>query len=67
MNNGLLVWEAFAPTDDVPYSEVIPTNDDRPHTFGPACSCHPFWDENALVHNSFDGREAYEVGARMKS
>lgn len=61
-----LAWEYFVPSDDVSYGEVIPVNDDKPHQFGPDCPCNPQWGEDELIHNSFDGREAYETGVRLK-
>ena len=46
---------------------VIPINDLRDHeTCGMDCWCNPDYDEedNLLIHNSLDGREAYETGQR---
>jgi hypothetical protein len=44
---------------------VLPVSDIAGHMFAPQCPCVPFLDENTQVrHNSFDGREAYEMGTR---
>lgn len=49
---------------------VVPTNDLREHSsdIEVPCWCKPF--ENAdgvIVHNSMDGREAFETGERRPS
>lgn len=47
---------------------VIPVDDDREHEVDPACWCRPQETEPWLwVHNSMDGREAYERGERLPS
>lgn len=46
---------------------VIPQGDIKEHEMYPGCSCRPVQDEinlNLWIHNSFDGREAYETGER---
>lgn len=48
---------------------VAPINDLYPHDSTEFCKCDPFMDEDddettIVVHNSFDGREAYETGQR---
>lgn len=45
---------------------VYPTNDIREHILSLDCPCQPVLDEedNIVIHNSFDGREAYERGDR---
>lgn len=52
--NGLLVQESF------------PVNDIDIHAAGPGCPCQPLYhtefDSLTLVHQAFDGREAYEEG-----
>ena len=47
---------------------VYPTNDLREHILSLDCPCMPILDEedNIVIHNSFDGREAYERGERKK-
>jgi hypothetical protein len=55
-------WLAF----DNP-SEVIPLQDLKPHNSGEHCGCRPEWDEGILIHNAFDGREAFERGERRPS
>lgn len=43
-------------------SHVIPIEDLKPHTLTRACWCRPRDDENVIVHNSLDQREAIERG-----
>lgn len=47
---------------------VVPCNDLKPHVVDDegSCWCEPLYDEddNLYVHNSADGREAYETGQR---
>ena len=47
---------------------VVPTNDLRVHSCqkDPPCWCNPVYDEeqDLYIHNSADGREAYEGGWR---
>ena len=47
---------------------IVPVNDLREHVIEPdvTCWCQPTLDEedNIWVHNSMDGREDYESGAR---
>ena len=48
---------------------VIPRRDDRLHTWT-GCACRPEPNEeqpSVIVHNSFDGREAFETGERLPS
>lgn len=41
---------------------------ERPHdTFSPECWCQPREVDGVLVHNSADGREAFETGERRPS
>lgn len=48
-------------------AEVIPLYDEQYHNFGLDCWCNPqVSNEGILVHNSFDGREAYEQGIRKR-
>lgn len=58
---------------DKAWYHVYPTNDIREHVLDSAgevdlmsCPCHPEFDaeNNVIIHNSFDGREAYESGQR---
>lgn len=57
-------WLALAPFYPFP-AEVIPINDLRPHAEGsPDCWCRPTMQDGVLVHNSMDGREAYEQGRK---
>lgn len=49
---------------------VIPTNDLREHSTDSAvpCWCRPVEnDDGVIVHNSMDGREAFETGERKPS
>ncbi len=44
---------------------VLPIADLREHEASPTCWCHPVEDtetEDLYLHNSLDGREAYERG-----
>jgi len=55
----------------IPYGEfnhVIP-DDELSNHYPQNCPCHPEEDEIAMVHihNSFDGREAFEEGLRKPS
>lgn len=50
--------------------EVVPKWDIGVHVAGagtPMCSCNPRLDEGLIVHNSWDGREAFETGERKVS
>lgn len=45
--------------------EMLPCNDIRLHASGAGCWCTPYTqDDDTLVHNSADGREAYVEGLR---
>lgn len=46
---------------------VMPVGDLREHDSNKDCWCRPEHDEeyNIYVHNSLDGREAYETGQRQ--
>ena len=49
---------------------VIPLDDLREHDLSDDCWCHPTEDDDAVglfVHNSMDGREAFETGERLPS
>lgn len=56
----------------IPYEDeqhVVPRDDDQPHSFC-GCACRPEASEDVptvIVHNSFDGREAFESGERLPS
>ena len=43
---------------------VVPCGDHRQHQLDPTCWCAPVEDIGSWVHNSLDGREAYETGRR---
>ena len=61
-------WQVVtSATDDE--THIIPTCDTEPHQLEDTCHCYPFWEESACayVHNSFDGREAFETGERKVS
>jgi hypothetical protein len=61
-------WQIVtSPTDDE--THIIPTLDTEPHVMEDTCHCRPTWHDDAcaFVHNSFDGREAFEHGGRKKS
>ena len=40
---------------------IIPENDTYNHYATAKCKCNPAFDDDLLVHNSFDGREYYET------
>lgn len=48
---------------------IFPCDDLRPHDteHGLGCWCRPFEDDGMIVHNSMDGREAFERGERRVS
>jgi hypothetical protein len=56
------------PSDNDNKLHIVPHNDLFPHVLSYAsCWCHPTIDEedpHLVVHNSADGRELYETGAR---
>lgn len=54
----------IVPQGDI--NHVIPVDDDGMHQIE-NCSCNPRWDDGVMVHNSFDGREAFERGERQVS
>ena len=43
---------------------VYPLDDLKGHDTVAECWCKPVNDEGIMVHNSMDGREAYEKGER---
>ena len=48
---------------------LAPVRDIAPHKLCSTCECGAFEDPEAadyIVHNSWDGREAYETGKRRK-
>lgn len=61
------VW-AFTPDDGSPrQAHCIPDDDLYDHSFDD-CTCHPeIGDDGEYIHNSFDGREAFETGERKVS
>lgn len=57
---------------DLPMGQVhvVPEDDLREHDVSPRCWCRPrqdIADPPVWVHNSMDGREAYENGERQLS
>lgn len=45
--------------------EIVPRGEEERHVFAPTCKCNPKVERdddgvNMLVHNSYDGREAFE-------
>ena len=59
-------WIAILDTDICPIPHVLPQDDIYEHMMddGGSCRCLPYDDGGVLVHNSFDGREAYEERMR---
>ena len=57
-------WEIYVAFGS---SHVIPADDDIAHIISWDCGCHPQADENGIaIHNSADGREAFERGERKR-
>ena len=60
-------WGIYESTDREEFN-IIPENDLRMHLYGDLCRCRPtktIEDGVAtFVHNSYDGREKYETGAK---
>ena len=53
-----------------PEWHIVPTNDIREHESSKDCFCKPIPDEkepSCWIHNSLDGREAFERGERLAS
>lgn len=60
-------WSLSEPINGIKH--FIPVNDTHDH-MDADCPCHPEPDEECpeiMVHNSFDGREEFEAGARLPS
>jgi len=56
--------------DNIPRYHVYPLNDLREHEVEDhiSCWCKPAMNEDGvIVHNSMDGREAFELGLRKPS
>jgi hypothetical protein len=59
-------WQADT-YSDAP-SQVWPIDDLKPHVIdGGPCWCEPRDVDGIIVHNSLDGREAFEQGERKAS
>lgn len=58
-------------TSDRPDWHIIPLNDLREHEANGSCWCKPTLDDEGSepiwIHNSLDGREAFETGERLLS
>jgi len=55
------------PNPSVMEIHIMPANDIGRHAFDLQCACRPHEDPQApgfVIHCAFDGREAYERGAR---
>lgn len=46
---------------------VIPLDDEREHYSDAECNCQPVYSDGCYIHNSYDGREAYELGEKQVS
>jgi len=54
--------------DPIEPFHVVPLDDLRDHvTDGTLCWCRPREEDGVVVHNSMDGREAFETGERKPS
>lgn len=53
-------------TTNKPIYHVVPLDDIYPHKESKDCLCYPKIEEDGklIIHNSFDGREDYELGIR---
>lgn len=65
-----MTW-AILPQPAAARMHVVPCDDLRGHELCPQCWCRPRDDEEVgdavMVHNSMDGREAFERGERQPS
>ena len=50
--------------DGIHETHVLPMHDVYEHESSMECPCNPDLKYGAIVHNSFDNREAYERGER---
>ena len=57
-------WVVEIDDDNVPHT--VPVADFFDHYFSD-CPCRPEHHDGICVHNSFDGREAFETGRRQPS
>jgi hypothetical protein len=57
-------WAVEIAPDTIPH--MVPVNDFGEH-FWEECACHPELRDGMCVHNSHDGREAFETGRRRPS
>lgn len=70
MNSG--GWTNYSVTrDNIIGKEIsihlVPNDDYRPHDLDESCWCKPVEEEPSyFLHNSLDGREAYEEGRRLQ-
>ncbi len=61
---GWQVVDASAP--DCSEFHTLPRMDVRTHIFDLNCACLPIEDvPGHIIHNAFDGRDAYEAGTRQ--
>ena len=69
MNDGPITgWGVYENADGTEIN-VIPENDVKRHIYGDMCKCRPTKEAAddgtpMYVHNSYDGREAYENGKK---
>lgn len=56
-------WEIIPTSDGM---HIMPLGDLKPHSME-KCSCLPYEDGTLFLHNSFDGREAFERMERKPS
>lgn len=65
-------WVVYEVTEEsgAQHVQIVPTDDLKEHELCSECWCKPEPDEeldNLWVHNSLDGREAFESGGRQVS
>ena len=60
------MWQAQK-SDHDPWVHVIPTADSKEHTPYTHCHCKPQidWENQLVIHNAFDHREAVEEANRI--
>lgn len=61
------IWWYFHQPDVHTPIHILPNHDDGQHLLS-ECPCHPQLNQDGnIVHASFDGREAFELGFRKPS
>lgn len=58
-------WFSYS-DEQHPIPHTLPNYDLGQHYLTADCPCCPTDDEDVIIHNSFDGREAYETEQRKR-